>query len=199
AIVYACFQKSLLVNWGSFGGLSMAKRPHHKLSASFVAKLTKPGKYADGGGLYLNVKKPGSRNWILIYMRQGRSHEAGLGSCLDVSLADARQKASEFRALLGKDIDPIEHRKLLRKSAIPQKTFAQCAEALIKDKRPGWRSAFHATQWVVTLGKPCAAIRKLPVDEITTEDVLQVLRPIWHKTPTTAERILYRIAAVLDY
>lgn len=37
-----------------------------KLNALTVKRLTKPGRHADGGGLYLNVEKNGAKSWILL-------------------------------------------------------------------------------------------------------------------------------------
>lgn len=48
------------------------------------------------------------------------------------------------------------------------------------------------------LGEYAKSIRPLPVNAITTENVLTVLRPLWHAKPETASRVGQRIEAVLD-
>jgi hypothetical protein len=35
-----------------------------RLSAKAVEKLTTPGSYNDGGGLYLQVSKGGTKSWV---------------------------------------------------------------------------------------------------------------------------------------
>jgi Phage integrase central domain len=50
----------------------------------------------------------------------------------------------------------------------------------------------------MTLQTYCEPIRKFPVDEITTEDVLGILQPLWTRVPETAKRLRGRIENVLD-
>ena len=81
-----------------------------KLSALKVARLTKPGLYGDGGGLYLQVTSPVARSWIFKFQRGGRQRMMGLGSLDIVPLAEARDKAIDCRRLLLDGIDPIDAR-----------------------------------------------------------------------------------------
>lgn len=99
-------QKNALMR---FGGV-MA-RGINRLSARAVETVKKPGLLADGGGLYLQVSKSGSKSWLYKFMLNGRSREMGLGSLKGVSLMDAREKAAGCRSLLAEGIDPIEDRK----------------------------------------------------------------------------------------
>ena len=70
-------------------------RSTHKLTAIKVKQLTKPSRYADGDGLYLQIDKSGGRSWIFIFRRGGRRRIMGLGSARAVSLAEARDRAKE--------------------------------------------------------------------------------------------------------
>jgi hypothetical protein len=65
-------------------------------------------------------------------------------------------------------------------------------------KQSEWRNAKHRLQWRVTLETYCAPIWAMPVDEVATEAVLGVLRPLWQARPETASRLRGRIEAVLD-
>src|SRR5262249_52289266 len=66
--------------------------------------------------------------------------------------------------------------------------------------RPSWRSPIHARQWETTLATYVSPILgKLPVDAITTDDVLKALEPIWHSKTDTAKRVRGRIETVLNY
>ncbi len=64
--------------------------------------------------------------------------------------------------------------------------------------RPSWRNAKHAAQWEMTLRDYAAPLRRLPVDKITTDDVLSILKPLWNAKPETASRLRGRIERVLD-
>lgn len=63
--------------------------------------------------------------------------------------------------------------------------------------RPSWRNAKHAAQWEMTLRDYAAPLRSMPVDKITTDDVLATLKPIWNAKPETASRVRGRIEKVL--
>jgi hypothetical protein len=67
-----------------------------RLTARKVA-TAKPGKYSDGGNLYLIVSPTGSRKWVLRFTWRGRAKEMGLGTPATVPLADAREKAASAR------------------------------------------------------------------------------------------------------
>src|SRR3954451_9845437 len=47
-----------------------------------VVRMTQPGKYADGDGLYLIVAGPTSKNWSYRYWKDGKERWHGLGSPL---------------------------------------------------------------------------------------------------------------------
>lgn len=186
-------------------------RAMHKLTARGVQTTTKPGRHSDGGGLYLVVEarrgddgaKQLSKRWVFIYRRKrdGRQSEMGLGALAGASLADARNQAAEARKLIAADKDPLTERRAAeaakRRAATPR-TFGAVAADLMATKSPGWRNAKHRAQWQMTLDVYAGALGEKPVDEISTEDVLAVLMPIWSTKPETASRTRGRIEAVLD-
>ena len=59
-----------------------------KLKPLDVERETRPGKYADGDGLYLIVNGATSKNWICRYCKGGKERWLGLGSVKDVSLKE---------------------------------------------------------------------------------------------------------------
>ena len=170
----------------------MAKQLH-KLSARAVATATTPGRHSDGGGLYLNVTASGARSWVFMWKLAGKRREIGLGSLREVPLARARERAAGARQLLSAGLGPVAAR------ARPKgMTFGEAADALIESMSSGWRNAKHRAQWEMTLGDYCAAIRSKPVGEVSTDDVLAVLKPLW-LTRETASRLRGRIERVLDF
>ncbi len=169
-------------------------RSLHKLTAIQAAKLNKPGRHSDGGGLYLSIDESGRRRWVFMYTRTGKRVELGLGGRRDLSLADARAEAATLRAMLAAGADP----KVERARDDKVQTFGACADAYVEAMQPSWRNAKHAAQWKMTLTKYAAPIRERPVNDITTQDVLDVLQPLWTRTPETAERLRGRIENVLD-
>jgi integrase len=200
-----------------------------KLTALEVAKAKKPGMYADGGGLYLQVARGGSKSWIFRYRFNGHTsktgkplaREMGLGSVkcegrIDGTwtLAEARDRARLQRQILDLGKDPIEARKERDLIEALEKAksvaFEDCAKDYIKAHKSGWKNPKHADQWSSTLKRWAYPITgKLPVGTITTDLVMKVLQqpisnerdaPIfWEARTETASRVRGRIENVLDW
>jgi integrase len=168
-------------------------RPEKKLSAKEVASMKRAGRHADGGGLYLSVSAAGTKSWVFLYKIGSKRTELGLGSEKNVTLAAARKKAEIARRAIGEGKDP----KTILKPATATPTFGEEADNLIETMAPSWKNAKHRDQWKMTLKEYCKPIRGVPVDKVTTEDVLKVLKPLWTSRPETASRLRGRIEAVL--
>jgi integrase len=164
-----------------------------KLTARKV-ETAKPGKYSDGGNLYLIVSETGARKWVLRFTWRGRAKEMGLGSAASVPLADAREKAASARRKIAQGLNPIDERK--RDGGIP--TFGEMADYVRETLSAGFRNEKHKAQWKSTLETYAAPLRAKPVDTIATDDVLAVLKPIWTTKAETASRLRGRIEKVLD-
>jgi integrase len=157
-------------------------------------ETAKPGKYSDGGNLYLIVSPTGSRKWVLRFTWRGKAKEMGLGSAISVPLADAREKAASARRKIAQGLNPIDERK--RDNGIP--TFGEMADTVRASLAAGFRNEKHKAQWKMTLETYAAPLRDKPVDTITTDDVLAVLKPIWTSKAETASRLRGRIEKILD-
>src|SRR6516165_10415827 len=130
----------------------------NKLTALFVARATKLGKFNDGNSLYLQVAQVSERitkSWVLKYALHGRTREMGLGSSSLYSLSEARERARKYRQMVDQGIDPIEQRKAERAAgkaaAAKMMTFTEAAVGYFKDNRASWRSETHAKQWNTSL------------------------------------------------
>lgn len=178
---------------------SMAKSIN-KLTARQVETLSAPGRHADGGNLYLSISSNGGRRWVFLYRWCGRQREMGLGSAArgGVALVEARRLAKEARDQLLGGMDPLEAKKAVRQSSIAVPTFGEVADELIESMQSGWRNPKHAAQWGYTLGELAKPLRSKPVNQIVTEDVLRVLKPLWQDIPETASRLRGRMEAVLN-
>jgi hypothetical protein len=92
----------------------------NRLTFLEASRLSKPGMYGDGEGLYLLVGKT-TKSWIFRYSKDGKAHEMGLGSFRVRSLAQAREKAREFKKLLVDGIDPLSHKRAKRTETVVRK------------------------------------------------------------------------------
>lgn len=169
-------------------------RTEKKLSAREAETLTRPGRHSDGGGLYLSIDASGRRRWVFMYTSNGRRVELGLGSTSTRSLKEARAEAALLRSSLARRLDPRAERG--KSTAKP--TFGEFADEYVEAMRASWRNAKHAAQWSMTLREYAKPLRHLPIDAVTTDEVLRTLRPIWKRTPETAERLRGRIENVLN-
>ena len=174
-----------------------------KLSAIEVTKVKGPAVLHDGGGLYLRVSGTGAKSWVFRFQLDGKRRDMGLGPFPDISLAEAREKATSHRKQRHEGIDPLDakatQRQAQRLSAAKGRTFREVAEEFIARNEAAWRNAKHRQQWRNTLATYVyPTLGELPVDAIDTGLVVQVLDSIWTKKPETASRVRGRIEAVLD-
>jgi integrase len=170
-------------------------RSIHKLSVR-KCESASIGRFADGGGLYLVVSGKDARSWVFFWKVGRKRREMGLGSLRDVSLARARELATKARADRAAGRDPIAARNARKSGSI---TFGQTADKLIESMEAGWRNAKHRYQWRQTLTTYAARLRATAVSQITTEQVLDVLKPLWLTKSETAARLRGRIERVLDW
>ena len=160
-------------------------------------KNAKPGRHADGQGLYLLVRTSGSRSWVLRTQIDGKRQDLGLGSAGRLSLAQARTKAAELRARVQSGED-VRAKPSLPKSSVP--TFAEASRACHETMKSGWANRRHRDSWLTSLESHIfPAIGTTPVDQVTSVMVRDALVPIWLSIPETARRILQRIRTVLDF
>jgi len=166
----------------------------------------KPGeRLGDGNGLRLDVDRSGNASWIFRFTSPvtGRERFMGLGPLRDVSLADARDAAADARALIRQRKDPIEARRNDRAEARVEAsraiTFQVYAEQFIAGREGAWKNPRHRQAWRNSLRDYVfPAIGHLPVADVDTAAVLQVLRPIWGTKTETASRVRGRIEAILS-
>jgi integrase len=185
-----------------------------RLTALKVARITKEGFHCDHGdgaarGLYLQVSEAASgvtKSWIYRYHSPvtGKPRWMGLGPADVITLAKARELATDARLKVKLGLDPIEHRNEKRMAARIEAakavTFAQCTSDFLAAHAPHWRNEKHRAQWPSTLNTYAhPLIGALPVSAIDTALILKILRPIWNEKPETANRLRGRIERVLDW
>lgn len=171
----------------------------NRLSVRQVASLKHEGRHADGGGLYLRVTKRGARSWVFMTVRDGKRNEVGLGSAASIPLATARTLASGMREAVALGNDP---RQVLGRRESPEEirvpTFGEFAGSYIQSVEAGWRNAVHRQQWRNSLRDHAGPLAGISIAEIDTDDVLEVLHPIWLIRSETAKRVRGRIEKILD-
>jgi integrase len=168
----------------------------HRLTPSRIERRRRPGLFADGGGLYLQVMPGGSRSWIFQFDRAGKRTKLGLGPLHTVSLDQARKRARALREQLLCGAVPASARAVQR----PSITFRKVMAEYLAAHRAGWRSGQGALNVERSLTQHVLPVLgDLAVDKIELEDVFRALAPIWHTRTPTATLLRTRIEQILDF
>jgi len=182
-----------------------------ELSALDVKRLAHPGgkrnaMFAVGGvpGLHLQITSKAGRSWVLRAKVGSKRRDFGLGGFPAVTLAQARDKAREMRLKIEKGTDPIEERKAAQAALETAQrrglTFAEAVGKALANKLNAFKNPKHRQQWENTLAiYATPELGKMLVEDISTQDVLRVLQPIWTTKTETASRLRSRIEAVLSW
>lgn len=166
------------------------------LTAAKVKQAAEPGKYYDENGLYLRVKETGAKAWVQKIVIAGKQRELGLGSATLVTLTEARELARTYRKAAREGRDPIAERR--RDGAVP--TFDEAVERVYTLHEPSWRNKKHAAQFRSTLKEYVSPVcGQKRVSEVTSQDVMNALLPIWLGKAETARRVKQRVGVVMKW
>jgi integrase len=140
----------------------------------------KPYKLADGNGLHLLVNPNGSKLWRLRYRFGGKQLMLSLGLFPDVSLASARTKRDDARKLIAAGKDPSQQRKLEKLAGVEaaKNTFGVIADEHLEQMKADGaaETTLRKVRWMLT--DLAAPLKDRPITEITSAEVLQVLRVV---------------------
>lgn len=161
-----------------------------KMLTTLEVKNAGPGRYSDGlNGLTLRVQESGSRSWVCRYRdRDGKRRDKGLGAWPEVSLAEARHMAE----VLAADSDGYTKRSEVV-------TFRETLQQVIDENKRVWTSPAMASSYERRFENHASALLDMDVADITTRNVRDVLLPIWHTKPPTAQLLRMGIRQVMSY
>jgi integrase len=176
-------------------------RTLHKLTDRQAKAFKEPGRYADGGNLYLVVTKALTRQWIFRYRWHGKEKELGLGSAAAgrVTLQQAREKAQKARENIAAGNDPQAVKNEAKQATELRRTWGRVVDEFLKVMEKGWKNKKHTKQWRYSLKVLAAPLIPKHVHTIDVPEVLSVLRPVWERVPETGRRLRGRIESVLSY
>ena len=151
------------------------RHPHNKLR-DLELKNKRPGKYADGNGLYFWVRSAGTCQWLQRLMIQGYRHDLGLGAYPLVGLAEARRLAFDNRGIARAGGDP-------RTENPRQKgpTVREFYPVVTANRRPNWKTPATAASWQRGFEKYIfPIIGPKPVAAVTYDDIRRIILPDWN-------------------
>lgn len=169
-----------------------------KLNAALCRNQRHSGKskkiesYGDGNGLMLAISPSGSKRWIQRLVIRGTRRTFTLGRYPNLSLGEARSLALKNRNIARDGGDPL-------RGDVPD--FRMAAETVIELRSAAWRpGSKSAKQWRASLAAYAyPVLGEMPVNKITSADVLAAIAPIWNKKRETAQRVRQRISTVMLY
>jgi integrase len=175
-------------------------RPKHKLSNAEI-KPKAPGKYSDGGGLWLHKRPDGGAQWFLRYTIFGRRHEMGLGSFPDVTLKAARDEAEKWRAVVREGKDAIKERERQRREVERNMHILRdIAVDAFESRKAELKGDGTAGRWFSPLElHVLPKLGKMPVKQIDQRDIRDTLAPIWHTKASTAQKAMDRLRICLRH
>jgi len=164
-------------------------------------KNAAPGKYSDGGGLWLFKRDSGAGQWVLRVTVHGRRREMGLGSASEVSLKEAREAAERWRSVTRADLDPIKERERARRAAARKlHLLKEIAEDAFESRKAELKGDGVAGRWFSPLALHILPkLGKVPVSDIDQTEIRNTLAPIWHSKADTARKALNRLAICMRH
>ena len=152
---------------------------------------------SDGDTLFLQLAPTGAKCWVQVLQVRGKRYTVGLGGHKVVTLAEARDAAHENRRAARRGIPPAKRGG--RKPGVP--TFAEAAAEVLATQAKAWKAGSKSeAQWrssLTTYAYPI--IGHMRVADVTSADVVAVLRPIWATKRETARRVKHRIGKIMDW
>jgi integrase len=170
-----------------------------RLTSAFVRATREPGRYLDGNGLVLHVAAPTRRYFVFRYKRGNRERSMALGNADLITLAEARRLRDEARVMLARGIDPLDARQKEKVKSRPAVSFADAVDRYIAAHKAGWRGRTEE-HWSGTLADHVVPVfGHKAVADVSVDDVLRCLTPLWATKTVTAKIMRSRIELVLDY
>jgi integrase len=170
---------------------------------------------SDGDGLTLLLfVKGGAHGWRFDYRFAGKRNMLSFGTYPDTSLALARRKADEVRALLAEGIDPSQKRRTEKQALLAaradearqaqglplQGSFEHVAREWFDVKKGGWAKGYSDKIIARLQADVFPYLGQQPVDGITPTQLLEVLRRIEGRgVIETAHRALENCSQVFRY
>ena len=173
-----------------------------KLTDSKLRTLTEPGKYFDGGGLYLELTKAGGRYWRMKYRHEGKEKLLAFGVYPALSLKSARDLAATAKKTMQGGADPGQLRKDAKTKATHE--AANTFEAVARD----WL-AHQAARWaVITRDRIRASLEAdifptlgaRPIASIKPGEIMAAVKKVEARgAADQADRVLKRVKAVYRF
>jgi integrase len=158
-------------------------------------------KLSDGGGLYLEITKAGTKHWRYRYRIDGKENIFAIGSLKDYTLKQAREAHEEARKLVAQGIHPAQHRKAekRRQSADRANTFEAVTRAWIAENKPNWAATYERQLRRGFEMYMFDEIGEMPINQIKPADLREPIKKAAEKAATTAQLLHQTCSQIFRY
>ena len=174
----------------------------NKLTDAAIKRIQasdKPKRYGDGGGLYLLVK-PSGKSWVFRVTRGEKETMMGLGSYPDVSLSEARERATAARRVQIDGTNPVEHKRDEKARQLAETvTFQQVAEMLLDAKKSRCTERYITESARMFERHVYPSLGSRAIAGITPREVIALAQSTERAGRYLAHRVTARIAEVFEY
>ena len=172
-------------------------KPLQILHAKSKSKLYK---LADGGGLYLLCRPDGGKQWKYFFVWNSKRKEMGLGSYPKVSLVEAREQASNARAVVRDGLNPIIVRESVHKENLIKPTLNKICYQTFEAKKKSLVNDGLNSRWLSPLENHLLPkIGEMFIEDIRSNHIEEALKAIWHTKQETARRCIYRLRMIMEH
>jgi len=159
---------------------------------------------SDGGGLQLRVKPNGSKTWLLDYRRPYTKIRTSLsfGAYPSLTLAGARAKRDEAKALLARDVDPQEYRdeQANLNETAHSNTLQRITVQWLEIKKTKVTPEYAQDSWRSLELHIFPLLGNVPISKITAVKAIDTIRPIAAKgSLETVKRLCQRLNEVMIF
>lgn len=151
-----------------------------------------PGKHRAAPGLYLHVRKSGSRAWIARVTENGRLRDFGLGSADTTTLKQARSKALAIRSKIANGIAIESTRK---PSATP--TFLAIVQEWIGCQN--WKATTRKANEGTINNHVLPRLGKHRINTLTAATVIDAVKGIAKTSVVEAKRSTMMLKGIMEY
>ena len=177
----------------------------------------KPIKLTDGGGLYMEVRPTGAKLWRYRYRIASKENVFAVGEYVQapsgetkeqtqsrrnagmLTLAEARARREECRALVKQGIHPAHHRQAERLATHAENanTFEAVAREWIAKKKPGWTPYYLRQVERFLAADVFPYVGHLPIRNVTAAHLLEIVRRIEGRGAETVALLVRQWASAI--
>jgi len=143
--------------------------------------------------LCLRIQPGGSKSWVVVYSRHGRSRWLTLGNAKAIGLSDARMLAAKAMLAVAEGKDPAAEKRAARGAG----TFAELADKYVqlhaKRHNKSWKASDGLIQHYVL-----PRFGKLAASAITRPDIRALMAKM-SETPVVANGVKAAISAIFNW